>query len=190
MFAFTSSEVCYPPANAARTARSLSDLLNGEILLTTQPYSAWGGAVTARMFLPLERSCVWALLTNYPRWVDYLPALSHSELLHQTSSTVKRLYQVASKNFLVFTAQVEIYLTVTETPQQRLQFALESGSFTDFTADLKLQDCEQGTLISYAVQATPTIPVPSLLIQQAIQFDLPTNLRHLRQVMCQSDVRD
>lgn len=80
--------------------------------------------------------------------------------------------------------QVEAYLSVVEVVGQRIQFKLEKGSFTDFTADLKLQDVSGGTLLTYIVQATPTIPVPSIFIQQAMQLDLPSNMRKMRQVIC------
>ena len=168
-------------------------LLSGEILLKTRTYSAWGGAVTAQMYLPLERTIAWRQLTDYPQWVHFFPALTRSEILHRYDSRFsnqstldgcKRLYQVASKAFLFLTAQVDIYLKVFETAQQQIQFRLESGSFHDFAADLTLQDYGNGTLLTYAVQATPTIPVPSMLIQQAIQMDLPDNLRTMRQVLC------
>jgi Polyketide cyclase / dehydrase and lipid transport len=168
-------------------------LLNGEILLKTRSHSAWGGAVTAQMYLPLQRSVAWRQLTDYPRWVHYFPALTRSEILHRNDSQLnnrnsldgcQRLYQVASKAFLFLTAQVDIYLKVIETAQQQIQFRLESGSFHDFAADLTLQDYSDGTLLTYSVQATPTIPVPSMLIQQAIQMDLPDNLRTMRKVLC------
>jgi len=170
-------------------------LLSGEILLKARPYSAWGGAVTAHMYLPLDRANAWQQLTDYPRWVQYFPALTRSEILHRNDFRLdnrsaidgcKRLYQVASKAFLFLTAQVDIYLKVIETTQQQIQFRLESGSFHDFAADLTLEDYGDGTLLTYAVQATPTIPVPSVLIQQAIQMDLPNNLRTMRQVLCRS----
>lgn len=168
-------------------------LLNGEILLKTRPHSAWGGAVTAQMYLPLARSIAWQQLTDYPRWVNYFPALTRSEILHRNDARLgnrssidgcKRLYQVASKAFLFLTAQVDIYLKVIEVAHQQIQFRLESGSFHDFAADLTLQDYGDGTLLTYSVQATPTIPVPSMLIQQAIQMDLPDNMRTMRQVLC------
>lgn len=168
-------------------------LLSGEILLKTRAYSAWGGAVTAQMYLPLERAIAWRQLTDYPQWVHYFPALTRSEILHRPDSGLsnrnsldgcKRLYQVASKAFLFLTARVDIYLKVIETAQQQIQFRLESGSFHDFAADLTLHDYGDGTLLTYSVQATPTIPVPSVLIQQAIQMDLPDNMRTMRQVLC------
>lgn len=164
-------------------------LLKGEILLETQPYSDWGGAVTARMYLPLERSHVWQQVTDYSRWVHYFPALSRSEVLRGDSSKgAKRLYQVASKAFLMFTAQVEIYLKVFEIMHQnsghQIQFRLERGSFTDFSANLNLQDFKTGTLLTYSVQATPTVLVPSWLIQEAMRLDLPSNLQKMRHVLC------
>jgi hypothetical protein len=172
--------------------RQTTALLNGEILLVVRSHGAWGGAVTAHMYLPMKRAIAWQKLTHYPNWVNYFPAMTHSEVIPKTAAAaskraVKRLYQAASKNFLMFSAKVEIYLKVMETAYQRIQFQLESGSFNDFSADLQLQDCGEGTLLTYAVQATPTIPVPSLFIQQAIQLDLPSNMRNMRQALLHSD---
>lgn len=159
-------------------------LLQGEILVQTRSHSAWGGAVTAQMYLPLTRSRVWQQVTDYPRWVQYFPDVIRSEVLHRGEG--KRLYQVAQKAFLFFTAQVEIYLNVFEVVQQQIQFQLERGTFVDFAAELKLQDCGAGTLLTYAVQATPNIPIPTLFIQQAMHLELPENMRKMRQVLCAS----
>lgn len=164
-------------------------LLQGEILLETRSHTAWGGAVTAQMYLPLNRSQVWQQVTDYSRWVQFFPDLTRSEVLnrHEAQKGCKRLYQVAAKAFFLFTAQVEIYLKVRETAHtawQQIQFQMEQGSFHDFTATLKLQDFNAGTLLTYSVQATPTIPVPSQLIQQAMRLDLPANMRKMRQVLC------
>lgn len=164
-------------------ARNTSALMQGKILLTTHPYSAWGGAVTAQLYLPMTPKQVWHHVTDYPRWTQYFPDVTRSEVL-TLSQGMKRVYQVASKAFMVFTAQVEISLKVLETQQQRIQFLLESGSFSEFNADLCLEGCGDGTILTYSVQATPTIPVPSFLIEQAIRFDLPNNLRQMRSVIC------
>ncbi|MCY7321128.1 MAG: SRPBCC family protein [Phormidesmis sp. CAN_BIN36] len=170
-----------------------NSLLNGEILLKTRSYTAWGGAVTAHMYLPVSPAQVWQQLTDYPRWTLFFPDITRSEVVQGgiTDSSgavlkrqVKRIYQKASKAFLFLTAQVEIHLKVLETQQQRIQFYLESGSFHDFSADLQLQACGDGTILTYSVQATPTIPIPGMLIEQAIQFDLPKNLQQMRRVIC------
>lgn len=157
-------------------------LMEGEILVQTQSHTAWGGTVTASMYLPLVRSHVWQQLTDYPRWVQYFPDVTKSEVIQR--GEVKRLYQAAQKAFLFFTAQVEIYLNVVEELGQRIQFRLEKGNFQDFTANLELKDCGNGTLLTYTVQATPDIPIPSIFIQQAMTFELPANMRKMRQVLC------
>ncbi|MFN6567639.1 SRPBCC family protein [Dendronalium sp. ChiSLP03b] len=157
-------------------------LMQGEILVQTQSHTAWGGAVTACMYLPLVRSQVWQQLTDYPRWVQYFPDITKSEVLHR--GEVKRLYQAAQKAFLFFTAQVEIYLNVVEVLGQQIQFRMEKGTFLDFTANIELQDYGNGTMLAYNVQATPNIPIPSLFIQQAMNLELPTNMRKMRQVLC------
>lgn len=178
-----------PAANSALD-KSEELLLQGDILIQTQPHSAWGGSVTAQMYLPMGRSQVWQQLTDYSRWVQYFPDLVRSEVISRSeaqSRAYKRLYQVAAKTFLLFTAQVEIYLKAFETVHsawQQIQFQLERGNFQDFNATLKLQDFQSGTLLTYTVQATPTIPVPSQLIQQAMRLDLPSNMRKMRQVLC------
>lgn len=157
-------------------------MIEGEILVETRSHSSWGGAVTATMYLPVVRSHVWQQVTDYPRWVQYFPDVTKSEVLHRGEA--KRLYQAAKKAFLFFTAQVEVYLNVIEVVQQQIQFRLERGTFVDFAADLSLQDCQGGTLLTYAVQATPNIPIPTMFIQQAMQLELPANMRKMRQVIC------
>ncbi len=163
-------------------------LLKGEIVLKTRPHSAWGGAVTAQMHVPRARPQVWQELINYPNWVQYFPSLTQSHILEAVpTQNYKRLYQAAGKNFLIFTAQVEIYLKVIETVhplRHQIQFQLEKGTFDDFSALLKLQDYQEGTLLTYSVQATPSIPIPTQIIQEGIRLDLPRNMRSLRRAIC------
>jgi len=156
-------------------------LMQGEILVETRSHNAWGGTVTAWMYVPLVRSHVWQQLTDYPRWVQYFPDITKSEIIQR--GEVKRLYQAAQKAFLFFTAQVEIYLNVAEEIGQRIQFQMEKGTFEDFTANLELKDCGNGTMLAYTVQATPNIPIPSMFIQQAMNLELPANMRKMRQVL-------
>jgi Polyketide cyclase / dehydrase and lipid transport len=187
-------------ADQALSDHHLNSLLQGEILLDTRAHTAWGAAVTAQLYLPIKRDHAWQQLTDYPRWVQYLPDITQSRVLslgngrfsqddsaspsQPGTKEFKRIYQAASKTFLFLTAQVEVYLRVVETAYQHVQFRLESGNFNDFLAEAKLQDLADGTLLTYFVQATPAIPVPSVFLQQAIHFDLPSNLRQLRQALC------
>ena len=184
MTAFYSSDSIAPALDETWSQHQKTALLQGEILVQTRSHSAWGGAVTAQMHLPLTRARVWQQVTDYPRWVQYFPDVIRSEVLHRGKG--KRLYQVARKAFLIFSAQVEVYLNILEVVQQQIQFRLEQGTFVDFAADLKLQDFGAGTLLTYAVQATPNIPIPTIFIQQAMHLELPENMRKMRQVLCGS----
>ncbi|MEA5516319.1 SRPBCC family protein [Nodularia sp. UHCC 0506] len=182
MSAFHISDSITKGLNMPWSHEKKSSLMQGEILLQTQSHTACGGSVTACMYLPLLRSQVWQQLTDYPRWVQYFPDLTKSEVL--SKGEVKRLYQVAQKTFLFFTAQVEIYLDVVELLGQQIQFRMHKGTFVDFTAMLDLKDFGNGTLLAYQVQATPNIPIPSIFMQQAMNFELPANMRKMRQVLC------
>jgi hypothetical protein len=141
------------------------------------------------MHIPLPRLHLWSQLTNYPRWVDYFPSLTGSNRITATDDRHIRLHQTATKDFFMLSVQVEVYLRVFErcsAHQHRVQFCMERGNFSDFYADLTLEDCDRGTLLTYSVSATPSIPVPSPLIQQAIRLDLPHNLKTMRRVLCES----
>ena len=157
-------------------------LLKGEILVETRSHNAWGGCVSAKMYLPLVRSQVWQHITDYPRWVQYFPDITKSEIIHKGEA--KGLYQAAQKAFMFFTAQVDIYLNVVEDFGNKIQFNLDKGTFHDFIADIDLKDYGSGTLLTYSVKATPIIPIPSMFIQQAMNFELPANMRKMRQVLC------
>ncbi|MBD2690446.1 SRPBCC family protein [Anabaena catenula] len=184
MSAFDISDLTIKGSDMLWSQDKQKSLIQGEILLQTRSHTTWGGAVTASMYVPLMRSNVWQQITDYPRWVQYFPDITKSEIT--SKGDVKFLYQTAQKAFLFFTAQVEIYLNVVEVLGQQIQFRMEKGSFQDFHANLDLKDLGNGTLLAYSVQATPNIPIPSIFIQQAMSLELPTNMRKMRQVLCNS----
>lgn len=175
------------PTHALLSPQQMVDLLQGKILLDVRSHTHWGGAVTATMYLPRVRSHIWSQLTTYSRWVRFFPDIVKSEVLEhasQTAGQTHRLYQAARKTFFLLSVDVEIFLRVSERFQENIKFSLERGSFSDFSADLTLQDCGEGTILTYSVAATPLIPMPSIFIQEAIRADLPGNMKHMRQALC------
>ena len=181
----TASSLLTPSSVTQQQERSL---LQGDVLISRTSTDS-GAAVTATMYVPLVRSLTWQKLTDYSKWVQYFPDIVQSQVLEvkrqsKSHPMTRRLYQVARKAFVMFSAQVEIYLQVIETVHQKIQFRFERGTFSDFAADLTLEDYGQGTLLTYSVKATPLIPVPPFLIEQAIRHDLPGNMKTMRRVMC------
>ncbi len=162
-------------------------LLRGDVVLTPLVSKGGGGAVIAHMFVPLQRGVIWPQLTNYRRWTQFFPNITHSEVLETVrtgSQRYRRLYQIGCKGFMRISAKVEIYLKVFEQACDSIHFRFEQGTFSHFSADLELQDLANGTLLTYAVQANPTIPVPAFLIEQGMKLDLPGNMKQMRQVLC------
>ena len=162
-------------------------LLKGDIIVTPLVSQGGGGAVRAHMFVPLKRGLIWPQLTNYRRWTQFFPNITHSEVLETVktgSQRYRRLYQVGCKGFMRLTAKVEVYLKVFERACDSIQFRFERGTFSHFAADLELKDLPNGTLLTYSVQANPTIPVPAFLVEQGIKLDLPSNMKQMRQVLC------
>lgn len=176
------------PQVAVWTTAERQAMMQGEILVQAKSHRPCGGVAVAQMYLPLKRHHLWQQLTDYPRWVEYFPNLTESRVLPpRDQGGGKRIYQVGCKNFILFSALVEIYLQVTEIPWRQIQFRLESGTFESFSADLDLEDYRDGTSISYKVQATPTFPIPSVFIQQALQLEMPKNMQQMRQVLCKNN---
>ncbi|MFM7528808.1 MAG: SRPBCC family protein [Nodosilinea sp.] len=162
-------------------------LLQGDVLVMPEVKQQGPTAVVAHMYVPLSRPQIWPQVTSYHRWTQFFPNITHSEVLETVktnSHRYRRLYQVGRKGFLALSAQVEIYLRVFETTCDRIQFCLERGTFSHFTANLSLQDLHQGTLLSYSVQAAPSIPIPGFLVEQAMKTDLAGNMRQMRQILC------
>ena len=177
----------HPQVTVGTTAERQA-LLQGEILVEAKPHQPCGGVAIAQMHLPLKRHHLWQQLTDYPRWVEYFPNLTHSQLLPpRNRQGGKRLHQIGCKNFILFSALVEIYLQVTEIPSRQIQFRLESGTFRNFSADLDLEDYSDGTLITYSVEASPSFPIPAVFIQQALQLEMPKNMQQMRQVLCEDN---
>ncbi|NEQ43033.1 MAG: cyclase [Leptolyngbya sp. SIOISBB] len=167
----------------SQSGQEVAALRRGRVLVETTAHGMMGGAVNAKMYVQASRSDLWAQLTQYSRWTEFFPNISRSEV-RASHGDVHQLYQVGRKAFLAIAAEVEIYLKVYEDAYYSLQFRLEKGTFRDFAADLTLQDWQNGTLLTYAVQATPLIPVPSFLIEQGMRQDLPGNMEHMRKVLC------
>lgn len=164
-------------------------LKRGEILTSCQDYGFWGGFVMAQMYLPVKPPAVWQQITDYPRWVNYFPNVTRSEVIAEISHSEKHLYQQGGKAFGFLAVNVDIYLTVIEKAPQRVAFQLRSDKdscFSKFEASLQLQDYDLGTLLTYLVQAMPKVPVPTFLIQETIRRDLPDNLAQMRQVLVNS----
>jgi carbon monoxide dehydrogenase subunit G len=169
------------------TGPVLEKLLKGDVLLNPQPHTAKGGAVSATMYIPRDRGIVWAQLTQYSRWTDYFPEITRSDVIIEFSATRKRLSQSACKTFFMVNISVDIHLNAIETADRQIQFQMvgTNDGFQDFSANLTLEDCHSGTALTYSVQATPKIPVPAPLIQEAMKIDLPINMRHMRGVLVQ-----
>ncbi|GAB4141034.1 MAG: hypothetical protein Fur0046_16880 [Cyanobacteria bacterium J069] len=188
-----------PAGTEASAARHLPKterdrLLKGEILLTSHTAELWGTGVTAQMHLSLAPDNAWSQLTHYPRWVEYFPDMTQSTLLQdcpdahaKPDSRTKKVFQAASKHFLMLAVQVEVYLQVTERVQgvrRHICFRQERGSFKSFLANLALEPMGFGTLLTYTVEAAPMLPIPTPLIQEAVRLDLPRNMQQMRQVLC------
>lgn len=170
------------------SAQDQGTLRQGQVLIVPQAQPRTPATVAAHMYVPLGRPYIWPQVISYHRWPQFFPNIAHSEVLESRRTAThryRRIYQVGRKGFMMISAEVEIYLQVLETACEHIQFRLETGTFSHFAADLHLQDMDNGTLLTYRVQAAPTIPIPTFLVKQGMKTDLPGNMRQMRQALCQ-----
>ncbi|WP_008309176.1 SRPBCC family protein [Leptolyngbya sp. PCC 6406] len=169
--------------NQYPSTRDRDALSRGKILVTAQPHGFTGGHVSATLSLRIFPDALWPHLTDYPRWVDYFPEMTHSEAIAPTDQGQPRIYQVGRKSILGLGAEVEVYLRVQTHPPHRLQFVMERGTLADFTASFALAPWRLGTLLTFTVQATPLIPLPGFFVEQSMRRELPTSLAQMRRVI-------
>lgn len=162
--------------------RDRAALAAGELLLTTRSHGLTGGQASITLAFAPRPAEVWAQLTDYPRWVDYLPDLTQSEILPATNDRT-RLRQVGRKSILGFTAEAALDLQVEALAPYRLRFDLERGGLAEFTATFTLTPWRQGTLVTFTGRATPLFPIPGWVVEQVMRHGLPMNLRHMRRVI-------
>ena len=158
----------------------IAKLRSGQVLLDYHILSNRQAQVQVDMYLQQPRDRIWQQVTDYASWPQLLPHILHSERLPQTCEDIIYLRQAAGFDAGLIKPQVEIVLQVREWGDRAVRFQLERGSFSAFTANLSVRDCEWGTFLRYEVEAELCWPVPRVAIEQGIRHALPHNLKAFR----------
>lgn len=134
--------------------------------------------VQVNIILNRSRREIWQQLTDYDNWTELLPNIVASAAIGE--GYPKRIRQAAGFQMFGFVPQVQIEMLVREQPEREIVFEGVSGSFKAFQAELALQECEEGVLLTYSVSAELLWPMPKMAIEQGILKILPRNLKRLR----------
>lgn len=176
-----------PPAPQARSGevaglsrRDIEVLRAGDLILKTRPHGFLGGYLSATLAFASSPAVVWRHLTDYPRWVEYLPDMRHSEVLAPTPDGHQRVRQIGQKMIFGFTAEAELELRMEAEPPYQLHCHMEKGCLGDFRATFTLRPWQQGCLLTFTGQAVPLFPVPGFIVEHVLRQGIPDNLRHMR----------
>ncbi len=161
-----------------KTAEQLQKLRAGDILMDYHVASNHDAKVQVNIMLNRSRREIWQQLTDYDNWPELLPNIVASAAIGE--GYPKRIRQAAGFQMFGFVPQVQFELLVREQPEREIVFEGVSGSFKAFQAELTLQECEEGVLLTYSVSAELLWPMPKMAIEQGILKILPRNLKHLR----------
>lgn len=161
-----------------RLPKLLPKLRAGEILLDYEILSDSEAIVQVQMLLNRSRHWVWKQLSNYDNWTELLPNVVSSTVVERGYPL--RIRQAAGFQLFGLVPQVQVELLVRERNQREILFEGVSGSFKAFQAEMALQDCQEGVLLTYSVEAELLWPMPKLVIEQGILQTLSHNLKALR----------
>ena len=165
-----------------RTSQQLPKLLpklrTGEILLDYEILSNSEALVQVQMLLNRSHHWVWNQLSTYENWTELLPNIVASSVVD--GGYPKRIRQAAGFQLLGLVPQVQLEMLVRERDRREILFEGVSGSFKAFQAAMTLQDCHEGVLLTYFVEAKLLLPMPKVAIEQGILKILPQNLKALR----------
>lgn len=150
--------------------------LNGSIEVSVKRNHAKGRILFEIQVSGLVRATpqqTWAVLTDYGRLSEFIPALLSSKLLSRCGDEAI-IEQQGSIGFFFMRQAIHLVVRVTEQPFSTLDVALVAGDMKHYASRWELVPTESGagTLITYRGNMEPDFFVPLLLGRAMVQADV------------------
>ena len=144
------------------------------------------GNFSARVLVNVPSDIVWAVLTDYANFSDFMPGVISSEVLENRDHG-KVVEQISRQTVFVFTIQSRIRYSTKETGQQRIDFQMIEGDLNKMEGYWLLEPVAphplanpNQILLTYEVKAEPTAGTPRQAfndVYRAILEDMMVALR-------------
>ncbi len=136
-----------------------------------------GGTIFIRgeFDLPVPLRAVWATLTDYTRFADFVPDVTYSRWV-AGSAGERRLDLRGENRVLFFRAEYRALLALQEDPEERIRFKAVSGNFKALEGEWRLSPNGAGTRIAYYARLVPDFWVPPLVGPLLIRYNVRRQL--------------
>ncbi len=113
----------------------------------------------------------WQVLTDYGRYAEYIPALTHSRILSRKGREVE-VEQKGEARMLFFTVPLDVRLAVSEQPYERVASRATAGSFREMRNVYVLEAREGRVLLRYTGRLVPDFHVPPVIGTLAMRHNV------------------
>jgi ribosome-associated toxin RatA of RatAB toxin-antitoxin module len=124
--------------------------------------------VQARAHVSADVETVWAVLTAYDRYAEFIPDLKSSEILTRAGATAI-VHQKGEAGFFLFHFPMEVTFSVTERAPTGISSRAISGTFKEMTGDYTLAQNGSGVRLSYDGRLVPDFRLPPLIGTAAVK---------------------
>lgn len=104
----------------------------------------------------------WQVLTDYGRYSEYIPELTHSRVISRQGREVQ-VEQKGEARLLFLTFPLDVRLTVSEQPYERVSSRAVAGSFREMRNTYLLEGRQGRVLLRYIGRLVPDFYVPPVI---------------------------
>lgn len=124
--------------------------------------TADGFAVDVKMFAPVPPALAWAVLTDFERMAEFIPNLTHSQVLARDNGNV-RVRQKGTAHYGPFSHEFDSLREIHLLPPREIHAHGIGGNIKRMDSVMQLEAENDGTRLRYHVEVVPDFWLPPLL---------------------------
>lgn len=117
--------------------------------------------VDVRMYAPVPPSLAWTVLTDFERMAEFVPNLSHSQILERGENTL-RVRQKGTARYGPFSSDFETTREIRLAPKREIRAYGVGGNIKRMESVMRLEVEGEGTRLEYHAEVQPDFWLPPL----------------------------
>jgi ribosome-associated toxin RatA of RatAB toxin-antitoxin module len=159
-----------------------ADLRSGRVVVTGEQ-----GEYVGRVAVTASMAAVWSVLTDYPRFSQFLPNVASSRVV-EVQGEQKLIEQIDERRVLVLSVRSRVLSAITEVHEQRIMFRRVEGDVPKLEGYWSIEPLAayagapaDQVLITQVVAVAPVENVPTGMFYSFFKHSLKDNLTAIRQ---------
>ena len=120
----------------------------------------------------------WQVLTAYERYADFIPDMQSSRVVARDGPRVE-VEQKGQARLLFLGFPIDVRLSVTEYPQERVVSRATAGNFREMLGSYKLEEAKGRVRLHYTGRLMPDFPIPPLIGTLVFRHNIEATFRAL-----------